>query len=129
VWALYREGCATEVSSTRARVATVGAGDVVLDRQLPAQAIGGALVDVAGTPVGVVVAADRAAVVTRQLQASIDALIRESPPGQPTGGGFPWKWVAGAGAAGVVAALVAGGGRDSRPPPTTGDLIITIPGG
>ncbi len=128
VWALYRDGCAPELRLTRARVSSVQGADVLLDRQLPEPAIGGALADATGTPVGVILGVDRAAIFTNQLQASIDALLRETPPG-PTpggGGGLPWKWIGGAGAAGVLAAVLLGG---DPPPPTTGDLIVTLPGG
>jgi len=54
--------------------------------------------------------------------ADLDAQL--TPPG---GGGMPWKWIGGAGAVGVVAALLLKSGAET--PPTTGEIVITIPGG
>ena len=133
VWGVFNEGCA---GATSARTQLSGwdaapSGPVELSPALAPEAGGGPLVDRTGAWVGLVTGPARVVPVSMAqelLELTIADLDTQLAAG---GGGLPWALIGGAGAAGVAAAvlLTGGGGDGNGPQPTTGEIVLTIPGG
>lgn len=132
-WAVYRPACGVESVDERVRIDGIEGNVARFDREISETALGGALVDRSGALIGSVAGPDRVTLLTsraqRFVEAAILALNEESDDSEAqvaAGGGLPWKWIGGTGAAGALAALLLSGSDDG---PSTGEIVVTIPGG
>lgn len=126
-WAIYREGCA-DVTSSRTRLAAwTPAGPVRVATSFPGDALGAPVIDRTGGVLGLVTATDLITPISRAQQLVDIVIAQAEPPPDAGGGGGVWKWIGGAGAAGVLGAVLLSDGGE--PEDETGTLVIQIPGG
>ena len=138
-WALHQTGCAdAQADWTRIPAGAASrAGLIDLLPRLPSGALGAPLVSSSGGLVGIVMAENQAIVLRADdplIRAALAPPVVQLPqPPAMDRGGLPWRWIgAGVALAGVGAALAGGGGGGSGGDPgapTTGTIVITVPGG
>jgi hypothetical protein len=135
-WAVAENGCgSSDPERTRLVAADAGGGGTAglrsvwrMDPRIGPEAVGAPVVNRLGTLLGIATAEDRMLAYSYaqdQLDRALIAL-REMEPQEPQGDGFPWAIAGGAGAAGVLAAVLLIG-DDENEPSGPGTLILSIP--